>query len=394
MVILNRIFFFYILLSLEVIFANSGVFSGSGAGIWPIQNDNIRLKSENVTFYVTIPENSGKYGAPFIPKVKVNAEFNLQNTINETLSLQIGFPFLDFQGFGDEESAVKKMDFRIKTSGRETPYSIKKGIKNEKIDPRGLFKKIFTWDDRFSFLEEKTVIVSYNMDMSVNGVDATSLGAMGLYYYFNYITLTAKTWKGPIDKAEFKFNFKQLVEKIQQKIEDPKSFATRYRPLVFFFHNIPNFKISKDSLFQKIQNMIFRGLPVFGWEPVFFHKVKCLTCEECSVSFGGEIPIDAIEFSFFVFNVPSKLSDLKDYLKDIKIPESLAPRARKEKIPGNLLAFYKEILTGRITHLNFIIADELDLKPTVPVSLVFSEDVRNLEEMIEYLERNQPQIKA
>lgn len=371
LIFLKRITFIYIFLSLQLVFANTGVFFGSGAGITPIQNKEIRLESEKVTFDVTIPSGSAKYGAPFIPAVGVYAEFHLENTMNTAVSLQLGFPFLSLQGFGDEELVINKMNFKVISSGENRSYAIKKGIRNEKLDPQNLFRKIFAWEDKFFPREKKLLRVSYNLDMSIAALPIPYFKTRGMLYVFNYITRTAKTWKGPINKATFHVNLKQAAEEIKRQITNFKE--TPFRPLVFFFHNIPNAKAAEEA-HKGNKNKLLDWLFSF-WS--HSDDLPSLMSDELSFFFNNEIPIDGINFGFMLLPFPIKITDLQTYIKTLAQNEK---RSEKETA-SSLLALYKEILTKN----DWKLASEL--KPE-HIDLVFPEDVKHLKELVEYLERN------
>ena len=94
----------------------------------PIKNNQIQLVRENVDFKLVVEENNGRYGVPFIPWVNVTARVHLKNTSKDPVSLQIGFPFLDLQGFGDEKYVLENLNFKVLSNNIEIKTEIKEGL--------------------------------------------------------------------------------------------------------------------------------------------------------------------------------------------------------------------------------------------------------------------------
>ena len=155
------------LLFFNVAFANTGVFFGAGNQVIPIKNDEIQLVKENVKIKLSIEDNNGKFGIPFIPWANVTATFHLKNTTDKNVTLQIGFPFLDLQGFGDEKFVLENLNFKVLSNGENIDAKLKEGLIEQELDPKGLFKKVFAWDDTFAPNQEREVTVTYKLLMGV-----------------------------------------------------------------------------------------------------------------------------------------------------------------------------------------------------------------------------------
>lgn len=210
-------------------FANTGVFFGAGNQVMPIKNDQIRLVKENVIIKLTVDENSGRFGVPFIPWANVSATFYLKNTTKSEVSLQMGFPFLDLQGFGDEKYVLDNLNFKVKSNNIEAKTELKEGVIEIEFDPQGLFKKVFTWNASFQPYEEKTIIVTYRMLMGVASANSVfrNFDDIGrkynsldelipvLSYNFSYITKTAYTWAGSIEEAVFQIDCSAFYENLK-----------------------------------------------------------------------------------------------------------------------------------------------------------------------------------
>ncbi len=210
---------------------NTGVFYGSGNQVIPIKNKQIRLVRENVNIKLTVDENSGQFGVPFIPWANVTAKFYLKNITSKEVLLQMGFPFLDLQGFGDEEYVLSNLNFKVLIDGNEIRTQIKKGVIEKEFDPKGMFKKVFTWSARFKPSENREVIVTYRMLMGIASANSimrnfdekgrifSSIDKLipAFRYDFGYITKTAYTWTGSIEEALFQIDCSSFYDELKKK---------------------------------------------------------------------------------------------------------------------------------------------------------------------------------
>lgn len=282
-----------------VVFANTGVFFGAGNQVIPIKNEDIQLVRENVDIKVTIEKDNGKFGVAFIPWTNVTAKFILKNTSTKKVTLQMGFPFLDLQGFGDEKFVLEKLNFHVQSNDKVIKSEVKEGVIEKQFDPDGVFKKVFTWDDSFSPNETKTVIVSYKLLMGVSSANSImrDFNGVGRIYYeidklisalnysFMYITKTAYTWKGPVEEAIFQFDSKELLKQLETTslFDDPSPDKLPVSRPVYLENNFP-------SVFEKSDG-------VYRWV------------------FKGKVPEDGLSVNFLALLLPSKESEVKPFVK-------------------------------------------------------------------------------
>ena len=282
--------------SLSQAFANAGVFYGAGHQIIPIKNKDIQLKSEAVRFSIHVPPDSGQYGIPAIPVVHVEATFELINKTGKKVSLQVGFPFHSLEG-ALEKNALKNLHFIAENEGGRRKTTLKEGKIEKKLDPRGLFKKVFCWDETFKPHERKVLKVSYALNMSLDFMPAGAIQTMTdllaikfqpleLAYQFSYITKTAYTWAPPLEKAEFVADLTPLYEQFKK----PQSWS-----LKDFFKNMP-----------------FVSKPLICWsaDPRAQKKNNILTW-----TFSKQALPESLEFMVHVVALPIKLEELKTYLQ-------------------------------------------------------------------------------
>ncbi len=311
-------------------YANTGVFFGAGSQVIPIKNKNIQLVRENVSIKLRIDNEQGKWGIPFFPRADVEAVFELKNTSDQNVNLQVGFPFLDLQGFGDEKLVLSKLDFRVNDSEAERDVTLKEGVIEPKLDPDGLFRKVFTWDEQFQPNQTKTITVRYRLlmgvasanslmrDFDANGRKYIELDKLfpAISYSFGYITKTAYTWKEPVEKAVFTLDCTDFFRELE-KTDLLSSFGEDYtrgltRPVMLFDMG-PSYQ-ARDSY-------------IFRWE------------------FSGKVPEDGINASFIVLFIPALAGELPSFLAERTKPTK--DNVSKKEYQSVLMGYYTRILKNK-----------------------------------------------
>ena len=305
-------------------FANTGVFYGSGNQVIPIESDKIQLVREKVVIKLTVDANSGRFGVPFIPWSNVTARFYLKNTTTDKVSLQMGFPFLDLQGFGDEEYVLENLNFKVVSGGKEIKAELKEGLIENEFDPRGLFKKVFAWQDEFGPGESKEVLVTYRMLMGVASANSVfrhfdELGRKyraidklfpALSYNFGYITKTAYTWAGSVEEAIFKIDCTAFYEELER---------------------------------QKFMAGIGEKAPKFS-RPTFWESVHPSSAKKQNGvyqwQFNGSVPEEGLSVSFTVLFLPSLPTEVREYYTNsLASLEGITP----DEFESVLYSYYQNI---------------------------------------------------
>ena len=183
--------------------ANTGVFFGSGSQVIPIKNKMFSsLKS--LGHQTAVDEEAGKWGTPFFPRADVEAEF-IEKYIESKLTFRLVSHFLTCKV--SEQLVLSKLDFRAKGTDTERKVTLKEGLIEQEFDPKGLFKKVFSWEELFQPNQIKKVIVCYRSLMGI----ASAIGAAtmvltenimkrmfpALAYSFGYITKAVTHGKNP-----------------------------------------------------------------------------------------------------------------------------------------------------------------------------------------------------
>jgi len=343
--------------------ANTGVFFGSGNQVIPIKNDKIQLVREKVDFKLNVDENSGRYGVPFIPWVNVTAKFFLKNISQDSVSLQMGFPFLDLQGFGDEKYVLENLNFKVLSNGTEIQSEIKEGLIEKEFDPDGYFKKVFAWQDNFNPKEEKEVVVTYKMLMGVGSANSISrdfdeqgqkFSAIddlfpALSYSFGYITKTAYTWAGRVEEAIFQLDCSAFYQELEK-------------------HNFILGLEKKGYSFTR---------PIF-WESLYPESAT-KTKEVYTWSFARGVPEEGLSINFIVLYLPSIPSEVNSYYKTSL---SQLEKIKSEELKAVINGYYQNIVSG--TNPSDPFAKNYFEKVNLikmPKNIIFAKDKKNLSEI-------------
>jgi|WetSurMetagenome_2_1015567.scaffolds.fasta_scaffold22936_4 hypothetical protein len=346
--------------------ANTGVFFGAGSQVIPIKNNDVQLVKERVSIKLRIDEEAGKWGTPFFPRADVEAEFVLKNTTNKSIKLQVGFPFLDLQGFGDEKLVLSKLNFRVKDTDAERKVTLKEGLIEQGLDPQGLFKKVFSWEEQFQPNQTKKVIVSYRLLMgiaSANGNDREFDGIGRKYYAldrmfpalaysFGYITKTAYTWKEPVENAVFTIDCTEYFQKLEKtnffKELGETAPAVVTRPIFLSDISPSSFTHSKN---------------IYRWE------------------FAGKVPEEGIGANFVVLFIPSSPSELANFVTEQV--KALKEGITKEEYLSILEGYYARILKQEPKGEKSFARKYFESVHLVKSDLLFEKDQKLLQDVIE-----------
>jgi len=361
--IIAFIFLFFCVFLANTSIANTGVFYGSGNQVIPIKNDQIQLVREKVDIKLSVDQNSGRFGVPFIPWANVTAKFYLKNTTNDTVTLQMGFPFLDLQGFGDEKYVLENLNFKVVSGGREIKTEIKEGLIEKEFDPRGLFKKVFAWQDEFKSAEAKEVVVTYRMLMGVSSANSIfrNFDEQGrkfraidklfpaISYNFGYITKTAYTWAGSIEEAVFQLDCADFYRELERQnfIAELGDKAPHFSRPTFWETTHPDSAKKNNEIYQ--------------W------------------AFKGSVPEEGLSVSFMVLFLPSLPAEVNEYFStSLSRLENIKP----DEFKSVLKAYYQNIAFDKQPSDSFAQSyfKEVGLVK-MPKVFISDKDRKNLEEI-------------
>ncbi|WP_028582485.1 hypothetical protein [Desulfogranum japonicum] len=344
-------------------FANTGVFYGSGNQVIPIKNNQIRLVRERVDIKLSVDENSGRFGVPFIPWANVTAKFYLKNTTKDIVSLQMGFPFLDLQGFGDEKYVLDNLHFKVVSGGTEIKTELKEGLIEKEFDPKGLFKKVFAWQNKFDPDESKEVVVTYRMLMGVGSANSVfrDFDEQGrkfraidklfpaLSYNFGYITKTAYTWAGSVDEAVFQLDASAFYKELEKN----------------------NFLEGADDKFPKFTRPTF-------WEAIYPESATKDDGKH-KWTFKGTVPEDGLSVNFIVLYIPSLPKEVGEYFSE-SLPK--LEETKPAEFKTVLKSFYQNIAFGKQPSDSFAESYFKQVRLVkMPKTFLTEKDRKNIEEI-------------
>ncbi|EIQ00645.1 hypothetical protein OpiT1DRAFT_05194 [Opitutaceae bacterium TAV1] len=217
----------FTMLSTHRLYANAGVFGGSGYDIELIRNHDIRMVSEDITITPARGPSAFDGTLPGMTRVAYTCVFKLLNLRDVTVSVQVGFP-LDAGHLEHYTTRSKRpppsfarlmADHGFIAHDNTQTYSVRYFFEDKPKD----FRHLFVWDMNFAPSEEKELHITYTMPMSMGlhttrkdqhklpynedtpPVPAWQAGlAYCLLEYFGYVTRTGSSWAdGTIGRATF-----------------------------------------------------------------------------------------------------------------------------------------------------------------------------------------------
>ena len=205
------------------IFANVGVFNGSGQTPIAEKTDAIQMVEEEVVMTPRKAQGPVTTACENLDPMDYRCTFLLRNLKSTPVELQVGFP-LDLEPYRMSSKSAEDVEELVALFN----FTARRG--NEKFQVRFVpydkekhFSKLFLWTMKFAPNEEQTLVISYTMEgylgldstyransrESRDDVDTdsllTTLFDVGIGEAHIYVTGTATCWAGEIEKATFKY---------------------------------------------------------------------------------------------------------------------------------------------------------------------------------------------
>lgn len=248
------------------LFANVGIFSGSGAGVELRSTDKIQMVTETVDIFLTRAGYRANGGADWLrlDKAVYSCRFTLKNLSGETVTVPVGFPLNGEYGLPavsskpdakpvNQSEVVSRFNFIAGTAAGTYP------VRYVQSDKEGKYRKLFLWDMTFKPDETIELLVSY----SLSGYYGLALLRKKPYNYdkcykhkymdclehsmaevFEYVTSTAKSWVGPLQSATFNLYYHEFEKYLNKRgvseedPDDPHYGKRRGMPLNSLFRKI------------------------------------------------------------------------------------------------------------------------------------------------------------
>lgn len=311
-------------LSLASLEANSGVFRGAGVSVIPQKQKHVRMAKEVIKIKIDIPEASEKWGVPFIPKASLDCLFHFENSATNVQSVLVGFPII----LGEEmpkkrDNIVQQLNFSSQFNGVKNHVKYRKGLWDQKLDPKHLYKHVFTWTNSFPPQTQSQLAVKYAIELSPHALYGfMGSKSVGIGYVFPYVTSTAYTWQSTPQSAEFSIDVRECRKKVREFLKSKKQIIRdanpRNRPLIFWS--------SKTD---------------FHYEKGIFRKTFA----------SHELPKDTIEISLIILNLPSSVEAITEHITKMKKQILSGDVNVKQAIImyfDRLASFYSELHKGQV----------------------------------------------
>ena len=280
---------------------NVGVFTGYGHTIELSSTESIQMVSEEVT----IVPGRGRFlfdgGVTGMDRVEYDCVFTLKNLKNQKIGIQVGFPlnsqFLNppYNKKKKTSNLVAQYNFISQVEGHQYTVRYVPGDKDRKL------KNLFLWDMTFEPSEIKILRVTYSMPISMT-LATSALNWKESEYnkewykglencmleWFGYVTETAKSWAGQVEKATF-----------QVYLEGFESYIYR-RPLM-------------EGLNAAKKEKTIEKFPV--WRPVIFRVMEPKGWKKddngfWELSYDGYEGENSILFYYYILTLPRTVEDV------------------------------------------------------------------------------------
>ncbi len=183
--------------------ANSARFTGMGTHVYPIKEENIALRNEELEITALCSDDC-RTRAPGpdddialrFDEWQYEVAYRLENTADEPIRMKVGFPDIT----GVESQPGRKsllLDFAVSVDGKPVRFERQKGRRNPKVD-RFFYQDVITWQMSFESCERHTLEIRYRTKVIHHNT-----GAVQLWYSL----MPASLWKNGIESLHMKVQF-------------------------------------------------------------------------------------------------------------------------------------------------------------------------------------------
>ena len=222
-----------LLLASMTLFANAGVFRGSGQTVVLDSTEQIQMAEE----IVTMTPMRGNYPVDTscrnLDPMKFHCVFKLRNLSDRTVTVPVGFPISTEAFWARDKTKINQTEviayFSFIAGTKEKTFP----VRYMPFDEKKKFSNIFLWEMTFQPKQEIELFVCYTMPGYL-GAATTQKGDRSWENIFKlkhlylenlefaagqgqmYVTETGKSWAGKIEKAVFRiipFDFEEYLAK-------------------------------------------------------------------------------------------------------------------------------------------------------------------------------------
>ena len=207
--------------ALPLAFADAGVFTGNGQDLHQTTSKTVQLVSIDVTIVLGRGPFLFDGTVPGMDRAEYRCTFVLRNLSDKDEDVGIGFPVDSQFAKGTEPDSPKEsqdwvLEYGFIARDEATTYHV--GFVRRKPDGGpGDFGSVFVWKMHFPARESRTLIVQYQIPMSMGLVplqkqesDGSAPGVFGQEFLVigqldmaGYVTSTGSSWAGNVETAKF-----------------------------------------------------------------------------------------------------------------------------------------------------------------------------------------------
>ena len=295
------------------LFANAGVFRGSGQTVVLDSTAQIQMVAEVVTMMPMRGNFPVDGSCCNLDPMKFHCVFKLRNLTDRTVTVPVGFPIsteaLRFQEPAqiNQAEAIARFGFVAGTKVECYP------VRYVPYDKKKKFSNLFLWEMTFRPKQEIELIVCYTMEGYMGLADTRKVGAprpwdrdcyrhsylehleMAAGEGQQYITETGKSWAGKIEKATFRitpFDFEKYLRQRGVFEEERKT------------HPDPHTQLMIDML--AAAPMVRNWSPEYGrWKLVKDKRGRDLHLELVFAPFEPKSKADDLQFHYIFPAIPT-----------------------------------------------------------------------------------------
>lgn len=188
--------------------ANDGAFYGTGATVFPVQDDAIALDTEQLTI-----RQAGPTADYYVDHWQVEVVYGFRNTTDKAVTVQMGFPEWCVQTPDNYEDLPEKCaewtirDFTIQIDGTPAKATVKRATPGKDTLAEMDYHRVHTFPVTFAPNQRRTIRHTYHHRGAISSPWCSEM---------TYILKTGALWKGAIKQlditAEVIDRFKQVTD--------------------------------------------------------------------------------------------------------------------------------------------------------------------------------------
>ena len=315
-----------LLASAVSLFANAGVFRGSGQTVVLDSTAKIQMVEEVITMIPMRGHYPVDSSCRNLDPMRFHCVFKLCNLTDQPAEVQVGFPISTEALWFGEKTQIHQTEviarFGFVAGAREESYP----VRYVPFDRKKKFSNIFLWDMTFLPKQEIELVVSYTMDgylgMAHTRKSDRPWERVFKHAYLEtlefaageghrYVTETGKSWAGKIEKATFRI----IPFAFEKYLSERGAFEER-------LEKMPEIKDPGTRLQLNLlaaAPMVRKWSPEYGkWRPVKDKRGRDLYLELVYAPFEPKSKADDLIFWYVFPGIPTTAEHFDRLLGEVK----------------------------------------------------------------------------